>query len=190
MRARLFLLALSLALAACGTIEQRSGGGPASTSAVEEPTRSEEEEEEALRPPAILLASAAGTQEGVPGSSCVHTAGVGICSDTDEPDPGQLSVVRPGETVRVSVAGAEAATGKLRILPLGCSAALLSIPLAGATTRWTVELDPGLYELDVFVGSFETPWSTGDASASLGLLVDESAPLELVPAPAGRCQSR
>jgi hypothetical protein len=55
------------------------------------------------------------------------------------------------------------------------------IPLVrGPVTTWRVELDPGAYELDVFV-MFEGGEKSGDVSGALGLLVDETARLEVVP---------
>jgi hypothetical protein len=186
---RVLVAALLLALTGCGSAGERSPDGPA-TSGAEELTPSvpaPEAEEEGLRPPALVLVSDAGVQRGVQGSSCVQTESAGLCSDTAAPDPERLSVVRPGEAVEVVVEGAGSARGKITILRLGCDEPVGSHKLTGATTSWAVDLEPGAYELDVFVGSFETPTSRGDTSASLGLLVDDTAPLELVPPVGGGC---
>ena len=185
------LLVLPLVLAACGAGDERSGGGPASTSQAPDPGSSLPfDEAKKTQPPPIVLESAAGRQDAVRGSSCVHYTdeasgeGVGLCTDMEEPQPAQLSTVRPGEEIRVVIEDA-AVQGQAVISRLGCDKPVVEIPLGpGSATSWHVELEPGGYELDVFVGRFEAEdGRSGDLSGAFGLLVDETAPLQLVPAP-------
>ena len=73
MRVALCLLALPLALAACGATGEQGGGGPASTSQVPDAGRSLPFGEATMtKAPPIFLESAAGRQEAVRGSACVH----------------------------------------------------------------------------------------------------------------------
>jgi hypothetical protein len=74
------------------------------------------------------------------------------------------------------------AEGSVSVHRLGCDRRLSSFEVVGPTTEWTVDLEPGSYELEVFA-VFETASTNGDTSASLGLLVDERAASEVVPAP-------
>ena len=196
MRVALCLLALPLALAACGATGEQGGGAPASTSQAPDAGPSLPSGEATMtKAPPIFLESAAGRQEAVRGSACVHYTdeesgeGVGLCTDMEEPEPEQLSTVRPGEEIRIVVEDA-AVEGQLVVRRPACEAAVAELPLGpGSATTWEVELESGEYELDVFVARFDADdGRTGDLSGALGLLVDETAPLEVVPAPAsGGC---
>jgi hypothetical protein len=50
----------------------------------------------------------------------------------------------------------------------------------GKETAWRVHLEPGAYDLDVFANFGAPDGRTGDVSGSLGVLVDDKAPLEVV----------
>jgi hypothetical protein len=73
--------------------------------------------------------------------------------------------------------------GTIAVRPLGCDDRLLAtIPLVpGTETRWTVDLDAGGYELDVFAYFETNDGLTGDVSGSLGLLVAADRPTDVIP---------
>ncbi len=182
--ALLTLVPLLLA-AGCGAGERADGEGTASTAPTEDFDRptSTAIEPAALLPPAVTLVADAGSQAAVPGSYCVTGPGSGICADSPETGPpAELSVVRPGETVELVLKGVSSAEGSVSVRRLGCDELLETVPLAGPATSWTVGLGPGAYELELFA-TFETATTNGDTSGSLGFLVDEDAPLEVVAAP-------
>jgi hypothetical protein len=204
MRAALCLFVFALALAGCGAAEEQRGGGPASTAQAPETGTLPFDEAEMTKPPPVLLESAAGRQEAVLGSYCVTYTdeasgmGTGICTDSERPSPKQLSTVRPGEEIRILLVDAhvvppegcaaedeQSCIGSVAIHPLGCERKTLAeVPLAlGPATTWRVEFEPGAYELDVFAYFEGEDGRSGDISASLGLLVDETAPHEVVPVP-------
>jgi hypothetical protein len=198
----LLLVVVSVLAGGCGAAE-RVGGGPTSTAAATD-TGSEPpfDEAEKTKPPPIVLEAAVGRQEAVPGSFCVDYVdeasgyGVGTCGDSERPSPKQLSTVRFGEEVRLGLKGAEvvrpegcvsedeqSCIGTAAVHPLGCAKKTVAeIPLAvGPATTWRVELDSGAYEVEVFA-YFDAPdGRSGDVSGAVGLLVDETAPLEIVP---------
>ena len=181
MRALVFTVCLVLATG-CGARETTSG---VSTAAADEPptTSIGDEADDDQRPPPFVLVSVAGRQVGVQSTYCVTGPTVGTCADYVQIGPPQkLSVVRPGETLQLVLQDALTAEGDVSVVRLGCDRQLSSLELAGPTTDWTVDLEPGSYELEVFA-VFETASTSGDTSASLGLLVDESAVPEVVPAP-------
>jgi hypothetical protein len=199
-----FVVALVVIAAGCGEAEERSGGGSASTShPVESGPSLPFDEAEKTKAPLILLESEAGIQSAVPGSSCVDYVdeasgqGVGVCGDSGPVSPELLSTVRPGQEIRILVEDADVirpegcqsedeqeCIGSAVVRPLGCEEQTMAeIPLLlGPETTWSVDLAPGDYELDVFA-YFDAPdGRSGDVTGSLGLRVDEAAPLELVPA--------
>jgi hypothetical protein len=193
-------LLVALAVGACGAGET-VGGGPTSTSHVETSEPLPFDEAEKTKAPLILLQSEAGRQEAVAGSSCVDYVdeatgqGVGGCGDSGPVSPAHLSVVRPGEEIRILVEDAavirpegcqgedeQSCIGSAVVRRLGCEdRAVAEIPLAlGPETTWTVDLPAGEYELDVFSYFEASDGRSGDVSGSLGLLVDATAPQEIV----------
>jgi hypothetical protein len=200
MRRSLLLLAfpLLLAVTACGgaspsASDSGAAGEPATTQKQQNPP------DESPRPPKLLLESGAGSQAAVPGSSCVTGPGVGACSDSAYQHPTHLSVVRPGETITVSLEQARVVRaegcgggreqdciGSIRVHPLGCEKLVsYTIPLdPGKATTWKVAVPPGAYELETFA-YFESDdgQTSGDASGSFGLYVDASRSLDVVSAP-------
>ena len=140
-------------------------------------------------PPPIVMTSAAGRQEAAALGGCFREAngvrcmsGIGI-SPTDGSVVNEVSVVRPGERVAITVAGAGPTQRLLVIRPLGCSTRLVaSVILEPADTAWRVDLPPGAYEIGVGVASFTTKDARGSLEGALGVLVDRSRPLAIVPA--------
>jgi hypothetical protein len=204
MRLVLCLLAVSFAGAGCGAGAETSGGGaPTVSASAEEVDTSAAAERGRTKPPPIVLESDAGSQTAVSGSYCVEyvdeAAGEagGACADSGPITPKRLSTIRPGEEVRIVLEDADvtrpegcssddeqSCIGSVAVHPLGCERKTVAeIPLAlGPETTWRVDLEPGAYELDVFA-YFDAPdGRTGDVSGSLGVLVDDTAPLEIVPA--------
>ncbi|HWB57416.1 MAG TPA: hypothetical protein VG479_10815 [Gaiellaceae bacterium] len=198
----LLALAVPLAAAGCGAGAETSGSGAptSSTPAVQVDTTASSEHRQ--KPPPIVLESEAGRQTAVRGSYCVEyvdeAAGEagGTCADSAPVEPARLSTVRPGEEVRILLVDADVARpegcsgeeersciGNVAVHPLCRKRTVAEIPLAvGPETTWRADLAPGAYELEVFA-SFDAPdGRTGDVSGSLGVLVDETAPLEIAPA--------
>jgi hypothetical protein len=182
MRPVLLLVAVFLAVG-CGAGETETGGGGATGTVEQEPTGSVPQDGGKPRmPPAIELVSEAGRQRAAPGSYCVDDpqAGVGQCVDYEAPaGPEQLSVVRPGERVTIALVGSSAVDGSASVRRRGCDEELASVPLE-PETRWEVDLEPGAYELQIFT-TFEAGTASGDTSGVLGMVVDETAPLEVRP---------
>ena len=191
------LAAVALVVAGCGQAGDSPGAEPTeSTTKVSEP----EPHSEDRGPPDILLVSEAGTQEAVVGSYCVDNpvAGYGACADGDRPSARRANIVRPGETITIALEGANAVRwrgchsrdysciGEAQVLPAGCkSAGMARIFLErGSETRWRVHLEPGAYELEVFVYFEANDGRSGDVSAALGLVVDPDAEPAIVPMPA------
>lgn len=136
-------------------------------------------------PPTITLASKNGNQDAVQGSYCLHGAGGGVCADSVATYPREVTVVVAGDEVAVVIADAaverspgchsdneQDCIGSVTVRPLGCQRPeVQSLPLAlGPETHWTVDLDPGAYQLDVHV-HFKSSAARGDVSGSLGLIV-------------------
>jgi hypothetical protein len=85
--------------------------------------------------------------------------------------------------------GSSAVDGSASVRRLGCDEELASVPLE-PETRWSVDLEPGAYELQIFT-TFEAGSASGDTSGVLGLVVDATAPLEVRPAgPPVTCAAR
>src|SRR5919106_3953213 len=85
------------------------------------------------KPPPIVLVSVAGTQVAVAESSCVSGSGAGVCIDTIDQQPEDLSVVRPGEEVVLRLRGAAVTEGSVAVRPL---------PDCGGKTVAAVQLEP------------------------------------------------
>jgi hypothetical protein len=203
------LLSVALVTAGCGQAggEAPGAGTAVSGTATLERSKGSEPPASATRPPPIVLVSEAGQQAAVIGSFCVDNpeAGVGVCSDGIAPRPKEMTVVRPGDEVVIRLVGARATRsadchmrdssciGEAHVTPLGCpeQQPLVRIFLdRGAETTWRVALEPGEYELPVFV-YFETDdGRSGDVSGVLGLRVDPEASPEVVPANAERGSCR
>jgi hypothetical protein len=189
-------LPLVLAATACGGAvpsASDSGAGPGTTTM----HMQQNLPDSSPRPPKFILESSAGSQEAVPGSSCVTGQGAGVCSDSAYSHPKQLSIVRPGEVITVSLEQAQVVRaegcnggrerdciGVIQVHPLGCEKLVAyTISLEpGKTTLWKVAVPPGAYELETFA-YFESDDGrmNGDASGSFGLYVDSSRSAEVVP---------
>ena len=160
----------------------------------------------ATSPPPIVLLSDAGRQLGVTGSFCVDDPdkGVGTCADGPAPAAKELTVVHPGDRVAFRIEGARAirargchardlsCIGEAQVARPGCP----ETPLArvflerGHETAWQIALEPGDYELQVFVYFGGYDGRSGDVSAAFGLRVDPEAQREIVPAKPDRVSCR
>jgi hypothetical protein len=190
MRLLVFVLA-GLTLAGCGAATTAPGSSGESPT-LPQPTVSTETNAPDLRPPPIFLVSAQGKQRAVGGSFCIDYVdsqsgqGQGACGDSAPVHPKAVTAVARGDEVTFVFSEAkvvrpsgchsddeQGCIGSVEVTPLGCEDPQLeSVPLAlGPETRWTVDLEPGAYELHVF-GYFESDvGATGDVSGTLGLTV-------------------
>jgi hypothetical protein len=190
------LLVLTFVLAACGSSTEPTGV-PASSGGESVPVETSDPatpiDESELKPPQILLRNNVGEQqEAVAGSFCVDHVdpasgrGSGVCSDSPAVHPNAITIAMPGDEVTFVFSGADIVRpsgchgedeqdciGYVHVKPLGCeNREVERVPLAlGPETRWTIDLEFGGYELDVF-GYFESSdGATGDVSGALGLFV-------------------
>jgi hypothetical protein len=127
-----------------------------------------------VAPPPISLTSVAGRQGAVQGSFCTKDRRFGhpsICADTIFPDAKRLSVVRPGEALRLSMRGA--AGFDVDIGRRGCRTVLRRLHV-GHDGRFRAPLGADVYQLTVYVSHFRAGRLSGDSSAGLGLWVDRS----------------
>jgi hypothetical protein len=192
---RVPLLVLALVLAACGSTTERTDV-PASSGQESVPVETHGPttpvDESKLKPPEILLRSRGGEQKAVEGSFCVDYVdkasgqGSGVCGDSGPINPAEVTVEQPKEELTFVFEDArivraegchanseQACIGFVHVRPLGCEdREVKRVPLAlGPETRWTIDLETGAYELDVF-GYFESSDGVaGDVSGSLGLIV-------------------
>jgi hypothetical protein len=192
---QLSVLVVALALAGCGSTAERTDV-PASSGQESVPVETvgpttAPADESKSRPPQIVLRSSAGEQKAVEGSFCVDYVdpasgqGSGLCSDSPAIHPDAITVAQPGDEVTFVFSGADivrpsgcrgeeqGCIGYVYVKPLGCEDREVErVPLAlGPETRWTIDLETGAYELDVF-GYFESSsGATGDVSGALGLFV-------------------
>ncbi len=190
------LAAIALVLAGCGQAGESAGAEPIESTKESSPEPPVEDQ----GPPDVLLESGAGRQVGVVGSHCVEdlAAGFGKCADGTRPEAKRASVVRPGETITLALDGARAVKakgchsrdasciGEARVAPAGCkSVGVARVFLErGPETKWRADLEPGAYELQVFVYFEADDGRTGDVSAALGLVVHPDAERRIVPMPA------
>jgi len=173
---------------------ETGGTEPATPTETPEPSSSS-----TLKPPSIVLESDGGRQKGSPGTYCLTRAreageGEGICVDSAFQHPEELSVVRPGENITISIAGADVVVpdgcspanecaSPVTIHPLGCGPARTEarFELSRHSTRWTVDLEPGAYELSVFAYFDDGAGTSGDLAGTVGLLVDPDRAPAVVP---------
>jgi hypothetical protein len=123
-------------------------------------------------PSPIALVSTSGEQLAVQGSYCARSGTQGVCGDTAYPAPTSLSVVRPGETVRLRVGGATSVD--LELYRFGCHRTVLR-RAATHGGSWNVDLAPGVYEALVFARLRD-----GDTSGGVGLWVSRDRRLGIV----------
>jgi len=188
------VLVFVLAVAGCGR-EDVVGGPPASSGeeqVLTVPATETVVDPPELRPPPIVLDSRYGEQRAVQGSYCVDYVdiasgqGQGACSDSGSVHPKAVTSVAGGDEVTFAFPGAEIVSssgcnsddpqeciGTVTVRPLGCEGrAVATVPLAvGPLTRWTVDLEWGAYQLDVFAYFESDEGATGDVSGTLGLTV-------------------
>jgi hypothetical protein len=177
-------IALSVCfLAGCGAAVEGTGlAGSGEETVPAETTKTTDEPNTA--PPLIVLVNAAGKQIATAGSSCVDYAdpvtgeGVGRCGDVgaDSLHPSSLTIVHPGDTVLLLLAGAFAkGDGSVTVRPLGCrdrETTTFGLRRGVSETRWEAAVEPGAYELDVFTNFGSNDGRQGDVSGTLGVLVD------------------
>jgi hypothetical protein len=173
---------------------ETGGTEPATPTEVHEPDPSP-----TLKPPLIVLESDAGRQKASPGTYCLTrvseaSEGEGICVDSAFQHPEELSVVQPGENVTISIVGADVVVpdgcspadecaSPVTIHPLGCGpeGSMSRFELSRHSTRWTVDLEPGAYELSVFAYFDGGGGTSGDLAGTVGLLVDPDRKPAVVP---------
>jgi hypothetical protein len=112
--------------------------------------------------------------------------GQGSCGDSGPIHPAAITGLAAGDEVVFVLDGAEVVRasgcqggdeqdciGSVSVKPLGCEKPEVeSVPLVlEPETRWTVDLDPGAYELDVFAYFESDAGATGDVSGSVGITV-------------------
>jgi hypothetical protein len=177
------LLVVALTLAGCGAAEE-GRNVPTSSSedfAVAPPRSASEAEPWMTTPPPVVLVTAAGKQTAVQGSMCVSYAdpatgqGVAGCGDVGGPQyPEEVSAVGAGDDVVLVVPNAKVKNeSTVTIRPLGCTdreTKQLAFPPDGEL-HWDVDLEPGAYQLDVFVIFATDDGRHGDTSGTLGLAV-------------------
>jgi hypothetical protein len=148
-----------------------------------------------IKPFPFILVTRAGQQEAVdlqasfcPPQPIDHTCGpVGYPESATGRRPGSLSVVRPGEQIRLSLSRPSDKlisldTEKLCTPSFNGSRSLLLPRFFPNHPTWRVQLPPGRY---VATFSFEQPTTKGtaDETGIVGLLVSRSAPLAVVRTP-------
>jgi hypothetical protein len=164
--------------AGSGQEAQGSGSVPTDTTTLPpEPARDDK-----LKPPPIILVGSMETQRAEQGSYCVDYVdeatgrGEGVCADMAGPiRPEVVTAVAAGD--RVTFVLPEAAfqpESSVTIRPLGCSdqeVGRITLEPGTGEQEWTVDLDSGAYQLDVFARFEADDGRTGDTSGTLGLTV-------------------
>ncbi len=129
--------------------------------------------------PRLILISQAGEQEAAPGSGCFDQ-----CVDRfNWPPPHAISVVRPGEVVRIALRSATVTeAGGVFVFHVGCPFELpvAQFELRGRVTEWRAPLASGLYEIHPGAAFVTDEGRVGDTSGTFGLLVDANRPLEVL----------
>jgi hypothetical protein len=189
----IFVLAGLLIVAGCGSATsepQPLGGSGAAVTVTRPPVAT------SARPPTPFLTSPAGRQEAVVGSYCVEGQMESGCGDSGPIHPTELSVAHPGDELTFSLESAsvvraegchgsdeQGCIGSVTVRPLGCERkAVSTIPLEkGRETHWTVGLDAGPYQLDLFAYFRADDGRTGDVSGTFGLLVQPGGDLKIQP---------
>ena len=184
----LALVGVAALLAGCGSAADQTGvpasSGEATASSggtVTDPTLTDPAEDAPLKPPPIVLLSDVGKQRALLGSYCLDYVDEatgqshGVCADSSPPHPTSVTSVAPGDRVTLVV---DAATVKkdstVTIRPLGCSdenVDEIAFEPGTGELEWTVDLDQGAYQLDVFALFEAADGRKGDVSGTLGLTV-------------------
>lgn len=135
------------------------------------------------RPPVIVLESKSPNQRAVWGSFCVsvppepgESVGVTLCADGFDPEPRSLSVVRPGERIRIVFRRTEKVSGSVAIYKRGCEnqPPRATFELTRARTRWRVPRKfRGRFELSIFADFATVDGRYGDTDGALGLIVSK-----------------
>jgi hypothetical protein len=172
-----FLLALCLTAVVAATMVfgQATPASAASTEALN------------FSPPTIVLKSVAGAQRATQGSYCISVptsdSFVVLCADYVDPEPRWLSIVRPKEHVTIRVRGATMARGSVWVHPRGCERRVVQrFKVMRPTRRWLVRLDPGRYELSLYLRFRTADGRSGDTSGALGLLVSKTRVQDVIAA--------
>jgi hypothetical protein len=182
------LVMLLVAVAVAGCSVGRDTASPPAPSGQEEvdtvpPTLTEVDAPD-YRPPTIVLESPYGDQTAMRGTYSVSGEEGVLFADAPRVHPKEVTAVAAGDEVTFAFPGTEIVSaggchgdrddciGAVSVMPLGCRRGRIErIPLAlGPETRWTVDLEPGAYEL-YLSASYESEGASGFVSGSLGLTV-------------------
>ena len=178
------LLVAGLILAGCGAAENMASPPGSSGSDPTGAVATTQREAGPIQAPAVVPKSENGAQEAVPGSLCIFSLdpesgeGEGSFGDTGPIHPNAVTGVAAGDDVAFTFVGVKVVhaggcqggdeqdcIGSVSVKPLGSAREVERVPLApGSETRWTVDLEPGAYELDVFAHFESDAGATGDVS--------------------------
>jgi hypothetical protein len=134
-------------------------------------------------PPPIVLESRAGRQTAVITSATFETSSEGSAVEA-RLDVEKVSIVRPGESISIAMAGVGPTQRLIIVRQLGCDhPARASIVLDTGRERWSAPRRPGAYEVEVTVPYFKPKrGGTGSATGLVGVLVDPTRDLAVIPA--------